>query len=59
MNRQDVKGARAESGALCALALACYLAAFACVLTLSYSLAALAAEGVERRASRMAARDAF
>ena len=37
---------RAETKTLLAATLACYLAGFACVLALSYSLAALAAPGL-------------
>ena len=37
---------RAETRTLLAATLACYLVGFACVLTLSYSLAALAAPGL-------------
>ena len=40
---------RAETGTMLAATLACYLTALACVLALSYSLAALAAPGLQRR----------
>lgn len=40
---------RAETGTLLAATFACYLAAFACVCALSYSVAALAAPGLARR----------
>ena len=40
---------RAETGTMLAATLACYLAGFACVLALSYSLAALAAPGLRRQ----------
>ena len=39
-------GNRAETGTMLAATLACYLAGFACVLALGYSLAALAAPGL-------------
>ena len=59
MNRRDTTGTRAESGALCAFALGCYLAAFACVLMLGYALAGMAADGVGRQAVRAAVREMF
>ena len=42
---------RAETGTLLAATLACYLTVFACVFALSYSLAALAAPGLQRQAT--------
>lgn len=46
---------RAETGTLLAATLACYLAAFACVLALSYSLAALASPGLKRHTATVTA----
>ncbi|HEX8145697.1 MAG TPA: hypothetical protein VF591_00730 [Pyrinomonadaceae bacterium] len=46
MRRNADTERRAETGTLLAATLACYLAGFACVLALSYSLAALAAPGL-------------
>jgi hypothetical protein len=42
---------RAETKTLLAATLACYLAAFGCVLVLTYTLAALAAPGLKRQAA--------
>ena len=46
---------RAETGTLLAATLACYLAGFACVLALGYSLAALAAPGLKRHTAAVTA----
>ena len=46
MRRTADTGNRAETGTMLAATLACYLAGFACVLALGYSLAALAAPGL-------------
>lgn len=40
---------RAETGTMLAVTLACYLVGLACVLGLTYSLAALAAPGLRRQ----------
>jgi hypothetical protein len=49
--RTEDRKTRAESRTLLTLTLACYLTAFACVLTLGYSLAAFAAYDIGRRAA--------
>ena len=46
---------RTENRCLLAVTLACYLAAFACVLAASYSLAALAAPGLGRQTAAVTA----
>lgn len=48
MKHRAPKKTRTEARLLCAVTLACYLTALACVLTLGYSLAALAADGPGR-----------
>ncbi|HEX8352453.1 MAG TPA: hypothetical protein VF611_06135 [Pyrinomonadaceae bacterium] len=46
---------KAETGTLLALTLACYLAAAACVLVMSYALVTLAARDVGRQAAAFVA----
>ncbi|HEX8188293.1 MAG TPA: hypothetical protein VF586_08080 [Pyrinomonadaceae bacterium] len=55
MGQTADKKNRAETGTLLAATLACYLLGFACVVALSYGLAALAAPGLGRQAAAVTA----
>jgi hypothetical protein len=55
MRQTEVKRTHAETGALLALTLACYVAAMACVLAMGHALVTLAARDLGRHAAAAAA----
>ena len=54
MTHADLKRTHAETGTMLALTLACYVAAAACVLVMSHTLATLVARDLGHRAAIVA-----